>query len=856
MKQKLRGMKRRDKLYDYDLYRVRIPIAGQVGSSLSVLDLWPEKARDTIMFVHGYAGCLETWEFQINYFVRQNYRVIAPDLRGHGHSDAPDTYYTMPELVADLHGIVETLQLSDRFVLAGHSFGGSICVEYATAYPQTLSKMVLVATAGEYPLPRVANLIMRLPGAFFRPWWPYRPKWNAAYHVVQRMMMNNMRTWQGWPLMRKLDTPTLVITGERDFYFPRYVFDHVGEAIPGAEVVDVGSAKHKVQLERHQAVNRTIHRFVDASLQQASWRDQNAETEFALERIWQKDYAKGTPTTLPIPAHPAQRFLENAAEALPKRTATIFYGSRISYQDLDQQANQFANLLIQLGIEAGQRVLIVLPNMPQLIIAYYGVLKAGGVVVFPNPDAGAEEIVEQARQTGARLLVTLQGYSYMARLVKQMSDVEEVLWIQIRDAVTETVYQKLLDRWHVDEQAEYDAEEQDPFGLALHSVLNAQSSLPPNRSISSKDLAAIVFTSGTTQEPKGVCLTHHNIVANTLQIRHWTPQLEHGEEVCLSVIPMIHSYGMTSAMNVPIALAATIVMQSVFEVAQVLEQIKLHKPTIFPGVPSMYMAINQTPNVRDYGLSSIKACISGAAPLPVEVQEAFEKLTRGKLVEGYGLTEASPVTHANPLSEVRKAGSIGVPISNTEARIVDLITNKQTEIGQIGELQVRGPQVMQGYWKQNGAFDSSCITQDGWLCTGDVAVSDADGFFQIISRKRDTIMAGAYSVFPRDVEEVLYENNKVLEVAVVGLELDSSSPNGQLSGIRESNSDQNRQKIKAFVVPRPGSNLTAEELLDLCRKRLQEYAVPWEIEFREELPKSFVGKVLRRMLVQNDAMDR
>ncbi|MBV7329627.1 alpha/beta hydrolase [Chloroflexi bacterium TSY] len=247
MKQKLRGMKRRDKLYDYDLYRVRIPIAGQVGSSLSVLDLWPEKARDTIMFVHGYAGCLETWEFQINYFVRQNYRVIAPDLRGHGHSDAPDTYYTMPELVADLHGIVETLQLSDRFVLAGHSFGGSICVEYATA--------------GEYPLPRVANLIMRLPGAFFRPWWPYRPKWNAAYHVVQRMMMNNMRTWQGWPLMRKLDTPTLVITGERDFYFPRYVFDHVGEAIPGAEVVDVGSAKHKVQLERHQAVNRTIHRF-------------------------------------------------------------------------------------------------------------------------------------------------------------------------------------------------------------------------------------------------------------------------------------------------------------------------------------------------------------------------------------------------------------------------------------------------------------------------------------------------------------------------------------------------------------------------------------------------------------------
>jgi long-chain acyl-CoA synthetase len=286
-------------------------------------------------------------------------------------------------------------------------------------------------------------------------------------------------------------------------------------------------------------------------------------------------------------------------------------------------------------------------------------------------------------------------------------------------------------------------------------------------------------------------------------------------------------------MNIPIVMGATVVLLPVFELGQVLQHIQQFEPTIFPGVPSIYMAINQAPNVRSFGLSSIKACISGAAPLPVEVQEAFEKLTRGRLVEGYGLTEASPVTHANPLEGVRKAGSIGIPIPNTDAKIVDLVTGEDLPVGQVGELLVKGPQVMQGYWNPTDGSDPESVLKDGWLYTGDVAVMDADGYAQIISRKRDTILAGEYSVYPRDVEEVLYENSKVMEVAVVGV------PSGE-SG----------KKVKAFVVPRPGTNLSKEELLDLCRRRLEEYAVPWDIEFREELPKSFVGKVLRRLLVE------
>ena len=290
---------------------------------------------------------------------------------------------------------------------------------------------------------------------------------------------------------------------------------------------------------------------------------------------------------------------------------------------------------------------------------------------------------------------------------------------------------------------------------------------------------------------------------------------------------------MTTAMNIPIAMGATIVLLPVFELDQILMHIKQYKPTIFPGVPSIYMAINQAPDVHTYGLSSIKGCISGAAPLPVEVQEAFEKLTKGRLVEGYGLTEASPATHVNPLEGVRRVGSIGIPMPNTDAKIVDLVTREDLPAGQIGELAIKGPQVMQGYWNPIDEEDTESVLKDGWLYTGDVAVMDTNGFAKIISRKRDTILAGDYSVYPRDVEEVLYENSKVMEVAVVGV------PRGT-SG----------QKVKAFVVPRPGANITKEELLVLCRKRLKEYAVPWDIEFREELPKSFVGKVLRRLLVE------
>ncbi|HEY42365.1 MAG TPA: alpha/beta fold hydrolase [Anaerolineae bacterium] len=833
MKKKLRGLKQRDIQLDFNLYRVEVPIRGLSDMALSVIDIWPEGAEKTLVFVHGYAGCAETWEYQINHFMHA-YRVVVPDLRGHGQSDAPFSQYTMPELVDDLNTITDALHFPDKFVLVGHSFGGSICIEYAVSYPERLEQLILISTAGEHPLPRAASLASRIPTAAFRPWWRFRPRWNAEIHVMKRMMLNNMRKWKGWEQLKQIRTPTLIITGARDRYFPRWVFEDVCKTVPGAEVVDIGASKHKVQLERHQAVNRAIERFIrkEAETKPISWRDQAVPSRRLAHRPWLNSYGKHTPPSVPIPRQPLYKFLETAASWVPNKTATIFYGSKINYYQLDRRANQFAHALHGLGIKPGDRVMVILPNIPQMIIAYYGTLKVGGVVVLPNPDADAAMILEQIKQTDTQVIVTLKDFAGLATAVQKYAPVKVIL-SDISKAVSSRVYKQLLARWEAAGLGKQEDLDLGKVGYRMSQLMMDAAWEPPKIEVSSDDLAGILYTAGTTGEPKGVCLTHANLVANALQTRHWIPELHWGEETFLAVIPLTHSYGMTTAMNIPIAMGATMVLLTAFELEQVLQHIKWYKPTIFPGVPSIYMAINAAPNVRSYGLSSIKACISGAAPLPIEVQETFEKLTHGRLVEGYGLTEASPVTHANPFEGVRKTGSIGVPIPNTDAKIVDIITGEDLPVGQIGELLVKGPQVMAGYWGGETSEEDESSLKDGWLYTGDVAVMDADGYFQIISRKRDTIMAGEYSVYPRDVEEVLYENSNVMEVAVVGVE-------GGGTG----------QRVKAFVVPRPGTKLAKEELLELCRQRLDEYAVPWEIEFREELPKSFVGKVLRRMLVE------
>jgi long-chain acyl-CoA synthetase len=373
-----------------------------------------------------------------------------------------------------------------------------------------------------------------------------------------------------------------------------------------------------------------------------------------------------------------------------------------------------------------------------------------------------------------------------------------------------------------------------PNAVQWIDFLAGKNNKSPSVDVAPEDLAVIQYTTGTTAQSKGVMLSHRNLVANALQTRHWLADAVEGGERFLSVVPIFHSYGLTTAMNVPVALGAAIILKPQFQVPDILKTIQRYHPTIFPGVPSMYMAINNFRGARNYGIQSIKVCLSGSAPLPVEVQEAFEKLTRGRLVEGYGLTEASPVTHANPLGEKRRIGTIGVPLPSTEAIIVDLARrSKEVQQGQIGELAVRGPQVMMGYWKDRNAT-SEVLAEDGpggpWLLTGDVAQMDEDGYFRIISRKADIWHPNGHKkelAFPRDIEEVIYEIPQVKEVAVTAV----------------------AGRPFAFVIAGKEPP-TPQAVIEYAKRRLPPHLVPRFVIFMEDFPRTFIGKVLRRELAK------
>lgn len=542
-----------------------------------------------------------------------------------------------------------------------------------------------------------------------------------------------------------------------------------------------------------------------------------------------------------------------------------------------------------LGVKSGDRIAILLPNIPQFVIAFYGTLKAGAVVVLGSPLSNEEEITYQLQHSGAQVLLTLATYQAMVGRVCAGSNVKQVIFTDVREYLP--VRQRVMLTNLVGESgntsrqsstqpagdASPDGEEgmhpepagskqpmapvaqdagemqaqarpvtQGPARASLHSqtwkqhdfqhLLRSQSTSALDSGTRSDDLALLQYTSGTTDTPKGVMLSHSNLVVNVAQVRHWMSDAKRGREVTLCALPLSHSYGVTDCMNLSIALAGTLVLLPTTRTSQLLHAIKTYHPTLFPGIPAFYLAIANYPRVRSYGVASIRVCVSGSAPLPVEVQEAFEKLTRGRLVEGYGLTEASPVTHSNPLKGERRVGSIGIPLPGTNARIVDLRTGETLPPNEVGELLIRGPQVMQGYWNMPG--ETRETLKNGWLRTGDLASMDEDGFFTIIDRKKDLILAGSYNVYPRDVEEVLYEHPKVLEAAVVSTR-----------SAAESNSGANSPFIKAVVVLKRGEKASADELLALCRERLDAYKVPRQIEFRSELPKNFVGKVLRRLLV-------
>ncbi len=564
--------------------------------------------------------------------------------------------------------------------------------------------------------------------------------------------------------------------------------------------------------------------------------------QISTNQIWFQKYEPGIPRELIYPNAALSQLLEGAAKRHPKRTAIEFLGFTMTYAELLVQASKFAAALQADCVTKGERVAIMLPNCPQFVIAFFGTMLAGAIAVNTSPLYVARELEHQLQDSGATTLVMLNLFYPRFEEIQARVPTKRVIVTGIQDClrfpknVLYPIKAKREGTWvDVHPRAEGASTVTMWKNFLEHKHDLAQVDVQPD------DIALLQYTGGTTGTPKAAMLSHRNLMANVAQAAAWNPGLKDGEEIMLGVIPFFHVYGMTAAMNLAVKNAATMVLLPRFQVKDVLETIQKHKPTLFPGVPTMYVAINNFADVKKYDLSSIKVCISGAAPLPLEVARTFEKLSRGRLVEGYGLTESSPITHVNPVFGERREGCIGLPLPGVQCRIVDANGNSLPQ-GEVGELAISGPNIMLGYWRKPEET-AKCILEslDGgntpgrWLLTGDMARMDADGYFAIHDRKKDMIDASGFNVYPREVEEVLYTHPAVQEVVVAGI------PDAYRG-----------ETVKAFVILKEGQTLTEAELIEFSRGKLSAYKIPRAVEFRTELPKTLVGKILRRTLVEEE----
>ncbi len=548
-----------------------------------------------------------------------------------------------------------------------------------------------------------------------------------------------------------------------------------------------------------------------------------------MNRPWLKFYDEGVPHTLNVPNLTVPDFLRVAAENHPDHPATVFMGGRLTYRNLLEKVQRFAATLHELGVGKGDRVGIILPNSPQIVIAYYATLWVGGVTVLTNPLYVERELVHQWGDAGVKIVITLDLLFPKVEAVCRTLNVQHIIVTGVQDFLPPV--KKILLPLELRRQGKW---VNIPFDnrhiFSMKAMLARHHPTVPAAPLTPTDLACLQYTGGTTGLPKGAMLSHRNLVASVTQIRHFLLQgHQEATDRAVAILPIFHVYGM-AIMNLGLHIAATLILLPRFEIKDLIDSIKSEKPTFFLGVPALYTAVLNYPGAKNIDMTSIKVCFSGGAPLPVHVIEAFEQRTGARIAEAYGMTEAASVTHVNPRRGMRKYGTVGVPTVGTDAKIVDADDGvTELGVGEPGELLVKGPEVMQGYW--NHPEETTKNLTGGWLHTGDIATMDEDGYFTIVDRKKDMILSAGFNVYPREVEEVLYTHPKVEQAAVIGI------PH-KLRG----------ERVSAYIKLKAGQTATPSEIRQFARERLADYKVPRKVIFRDELPMSLAGKVLRRVL--------
>ena len=556
-----------------------------------------------------------------------------------------------------------------------------------------------------------------------------------------------------------------------------------------------------------------------------------------MERPWLRTWPEGVPQSIEYPDIPVHELLRRTAREHGDRPALTFYGKTTTYRELDAAADRFAAGLRRIGVRPGDRVSLVLPNTPHFVIAFFAVLRAGGIVVQTNPLYTPRELEALWRDAGVETVVALDLFWHSVSKATSAAGVKRVVVCDVAEFLKTPLRQlyPIKKKRDLKKQGHWPLEiPREPWIFRFADLATTRPDTGQEPRIQSDDVAVLQYTGGTTGTPKGAMLTHRNLVANALQTAAWLPAGAKGPERIFGAIPLFHVYGLTAVMLFAVVGGNEVILYpNPREIDAILKLLDKTKPSLFPGVPTMYIAILRNPNLAKYDLRSIRACISGAAPLPNEVRKQFEAATGGRLVEGYGLTEASPITHCNPMNGIVKE-CIGIPFPDTDAKIVDPEDpTKELAQGEAGELAVHGPQIMKGYW--NKPEETAMVLRDGWLLTGDIAKMDGDGYFSIVDRKKDMILCSGYNVYPREVEEVLFMHPAVAEAAAIGVP------------------DPYRgETVKAFVVLKAGVNATADEIIAFCKERLAPFKVPKHIEFAKDLPKSLVGKVLRRELRERE----